>query len=81
MPHSALAGSGLSEIMIADASPGCAAVAVVEDEGSESGFKLVMAPEMARLPMRLRLDVMGAMAAALAAAVVDLRLLNASGRL
>jgi hypothetical protein len=81
MSHDTLAGSGSSEIVIADASPGCAAVAVVEDEGSQSGFKLVLAPEMARLPMRLRLDVMGAMAAALAAAVVDLTLLSAAGRL
>ena len=80
MPLNGSAGSGL-EIVIADASPGCAAVAVVEDEGSEGGFRVVLAPEMARLPMRLRLDVMGAMAAVLAAAVVDLRLMSAAGRL
>jgi hypothetical protein len=47
-----------TEIVIADTSPGCAAVAVVENEGSDGGFRVVPAPEMARLPMRLRLDVM-----------------------
>jgi hypothetical protein len=64
--------------VIADASPGCAAVAVVEVEGSD-GFRVVLAPEMARLPVRLRLDVMGAMADALA--VADLRLLGLMERL
>jgi hypothetical protein len=81
MPHDAPIGLDSTEIVIADASPGCAAVAVVEDEGSDGGFRVVLAPEMARLPMRLRLDVMGAMAVALASVVVDLRLLDATGRL
>jgi hypothetical protein len=46
MPHNAPSGSSSLEIVIADASPGCAAVAVVEDEGSEGGFRVVLAPEI-----------------------------------
>ena len=81
MPHYAPAGLCSSEIEVTDASPGCAAVAVVEDEDFGGRFRVVLAPEMARLPIRLRLDVMGAMAAALAAVVADLRVLGATGRL
>jgi hypothetical protein len=54
---------------------------VVDDAAALAGYSIVLAPELARLPSKIRLETLAAMAAALTGAVVDLRLMDAAGRL